>query len=182
VDDDNYVTIAVDAPDARGATDGFADHVFSLVVLQPILEPLTLRDVAAEIELRPESVRVLLHTEEREIEFVQEGASPRPQPQRSIYRVQAFEAAASLVAYSGPVVERFSLDEVLRNGMQAVRDLKTIIDPFHQPPEPDLGGGSCVSSCSKTCVTGSCTASCVSGHCAKCQCIAEGTTPSCYCV
>jgi len=183
VDDYNYVTIALDEPNAKGITDGFADHVFSLVVLQPVLEPLSLRDPAAEVEFRPESVRVLLHTEERDLEFVLDDAQPSPKPQRSIYRIQSFGGGLAFYELSGSAAERVSLDEVQRKGMDALGDFNPKIGPFYQSPDPGTdGSGGCASSCSKTCVTGSCTASCVAGHCAKCSCIADNTAPSCYCV
>lgn len=184
VDDDHYVTIALDEPNAEGIMDGFADHVFTLALAQPILELPPLRDVAAEVEVRPESVRALLHTEEKELQFVLDDAQPSPQPQRSIYRIQSFQGGLAFYEYSGAVAGRYSLDEIERKGIRAVQELHSSskIDPFVQPPDPSTDGSSCLPSCSKTCLKGSCTASCNSGYCAKCNCIVNNTTPSCYCV
>ena len=185
--DYNDVVVALDeaGPDGRG--DGRVDHLFFFTMLVPNVVPSSFRDSDAEIALSPTGLRLLAHTEQREIELLLHGASPSPRPKDSLYSRRVFEEGLHLYRYSGAVVGDLSLEEVEQRGREIFASLrqgeKQIVPQHPEPADPDAGG-SCRSTCTSSgCGAGACSAACLPGYCAKCSCLGElpPTYPSCFC-
>ena len=185
VSDVSQVVVAVDQTDDKGRTDGRVDRLLFFFTPQPIFSPISLRDPAAEIQIRPDSLRVLSHTDQREIEMRLSGVAPTPHVQDSPYALQTLPYGVQLYGYSGAVVREFSLADVQERGLQLLSDLRARSEklaPSNPTGPGDGDSGSCTRSCSKTCRQGACATACQAPSCAHCQCLGNPEDfPSCYC-
>lgn len=181
------LVVALDEADPNGRTDGKVDQVFSLWAVEALIYPLALHDPYTEIEIRGDRARILLHSEQREIELLMMGAEPDSEP---VYPSQSIRYATEFVRYSGSRVAAYSLAQfeaepaAILKQLQAPRAAFAPVDPLTPPPSPSGGGNStCKASCSISCTTGACSAACQSGHCASCNCSSETppSAPVCFC-
>ena len=181
------VVIAVDEADSAGRTDGRVDHLFFFTMLVPDVVPGTFWDPTAEVEIRPAGLRVLAHTQQRELELLMNGAAPPPGPLAASYSRQVFEAGIELYRYSGAILGDLSLADVEQRGREilgSLRQNEKQITPQNPAPPETEGGGSCAPTCTTHgCDAGACSAACLSGYCAKCSCLGSvpPTYPSCFC-
>lgn len=190
--DEVELVIAIDEADAEGNVDGKVDHLLYMPVMDLIPVQLSLRDPAAEIQVRRLSVRALLPTLGKDLSFHMVDTReflPEALDMGAVLRLQRYTEALHLTAYQGQEVNELTLQEVERVGPAVVKMVrppvevdiaKITIDPLKPTPSPEAGGSGCKDTCSISCGTGSCSAACVPGHCAKCKCI--DLTPSCYCI
>lgn len=190
----NKVVVAVDEQDDEGRTDGRVDQLFLFVTLVPLIPPFTWSDPAAEIEYRPTGLRVLSHTQQRELELLIHGSPATPRPKQSVYSFVSSPGGIHLYRYSGPAVKQLALADVSGDEAEVLtmlRDKSAALNPeagsevgeFNPDPTDGPTSSTCKSSCSKSCAFGSCSASCIPGHCAKCECLGNPPSlfPNCFC-
>lgn len=183
--DQATLVVALDEADEEGRMDGRVDHVFTLWAVEMIIHPMELRDPAAEIEIRRDRARILLHSEQLEVELLTTGARPDPEP---LYPLQAVRYAAEFVRYSGPTVRAYFLADfeddtrAIIGSLQRPRAAFDLLDALTPPPASGTSTGGCKSSCSAECSKGSCAAMCQVG-CAVCGCSSQTppSSPFCYC-
>jgi hypothetical protein len=181
------LVVALDEADENGRTDGKVDQVFSLWAVEALIYPLALRDPYTEIEIRGDRARIVLHSEQREIDLLMMGAEPDT---KTAYEAQTIRYATEFVRYSGARVQAYSLADfeaepaAILKRLQGPRAAVAPAGAFTPPPAPDSGGSSsCKASCSISCTTGACSAACQPGHCASCTCSSEKppSAPVCFC-
>lgn len=192
--DFSHIVVAMDEEDSEGHTDGRVDHLFLFETLQPLLPSFTLRDAVADIEYRPTGLRILSHTQKREIELLILGTPSAPRPKQSVYSFQASRAGIHLYAYSGKTVGQLTMEDVSAREtdlLTRLQEKSALLDPgsssdlgeFDPDPTDSPSSSSCKPSCSKSCLFGSCSAACIPGHCATCECLGDPPKifPNCFC-
>lgn len=182
--EEGLIVVSLDEPEAGGKSDGRVDHIFSLRSLPPIVEPIALWDPEAEVEVRPDGLRVVLHQHGQVLDFWLSGyEAGRRGKEHPSYTSQSFLDTLQLYRYSGGAVDRFFLIDTERASLKDLASSPKSVGPFIPEPDPDAGGTSCSSLCSKSCVGGACSATCNPAFCAKCTCTGDpAVLPSCYCV
>lgn len=183
--EEGLIVVSLDEAGASGKADGRVDHIFSLRSLPPIVEPLALWDPEAEVEVRADGLRVVLHQSGQVLDFWLSGFElGRRGKKHPSYVSRSFIDTIQLYRYSGAAVDRFLLMDTERASLdELTSSAKSSVSPFLPDPDPDAGsGGSCSASCTKSCAGGACSAVCNPGFCAKCTCTGDpAVLPSCYC-